>query len=436
MQADAVDGDAAVVRPFDDHAHVTEGLQGRQGVFALEEAFDFGHAFSQGAEHDGTVGNGLVARYADASGEFATRLRQVNQIIVVHGVHIGPAGQDFAEMLAGEAGAGEHAQQFMPVPCVDRAAQGVEVGAKCVQYAQHRLAVGEEDVVPHDRVATGDPREIAEATGGITEDFQILAALGQRVDQAERQQVRQMAGGGEHFVVVLDLHVFDVRTQGAPQPVDRLQGRLVGVLHRGEDDLVTAEQIGVGRLDAALLRAGDGMAGHETRRHAIEHPARGAHDIALGAADVSQHGVAQVKGGELGEEPFHRENGDGQLDHLGTAAGRSKVALATVDHTGFDGDAAGLVILVHAHHFGEQALLAQPLGEGAADQAEADHHQAPEHRGALVHGDDISHDRAPWPAPPGSGRSPPAGRWRHAGRSACRNRLPGAGSRLRRAWPG
>ncbi|VVN75392.1 hypothetical protein PS685_05270 [Pseudomonas fluorescens] len=44
MQADAVNGHATVVRTFDHHTHVAEGLQGRQGVFALEEAFDFGDA--------------------------------------------------------------------------------------------------------------------------------------------------------------------------------------------------------------------------------------------------------------------------------------------------------------------------------------------------------------------------------------------------------
>ncbi|MNF75375.1 hypothetical protein D3C84_574390 [compost metagenome] len=286
MQADTVDGHAAVVRPFDDHAHVAEGLQGRQGVFALEEAFDFGGAFGQGAEHDRTVGNGLVARHADASGKLATRLRQVNQVVVVHGVHIGPTGQDFAEMLAGEAGAGEHAQQLMPIPCVDRAAQGVEVGAKCVQDAQHRLAVGEEDVVPHHRITTGDPREVAEAASGVTENLQVLAALGQRVDQAECQQVRQVAGRGEHLVMVLDFHVFYIGAQGAPELVDALQCVSVGVLQRREYHLVTAEQAGVGRLHPALLRAGDGMAGHEERRHAVEDAASGAHHIALGAADI------------------------------------------------------------------------------------------------------------------------------------------------------
>ncbi|MNR56010.1 hypothetical protein D3C85_1764970 [compost metagenome] len=55
-----------MVRAFDDHAHVAKGLQGGQGVFALEEAFDLGSTFGQRAEHDRAMGNRLVARYADS----------------------------------------------------------------------------------------------------------------------------------------------------------------------------------------------------------------------------------------------------------------------------------------------------------------------------------------------------------------------------------
>ncbi|MNP42078.1 hypothetical protein D3C76_1358150 [compost metagenome] len=116
MQANAMHGHAAVLRPLDDHAHVAEGLDGRQRVFAFEETFHLGSPLGQRAEHDRTVGNRLVARYAHTSGQAAARLGQINEIVVMHGVHIGPAGQDFAEVLAGYTGASEHAQQLMPVP--------------------------------------------------------------------------------------------------------------------------------------------------------------------------------------------------------------------------------------------------------------------------------------------------------------------------------
>ncbi|CRQ29534.1 hypothetical protein PAERUG_E16_London_17_VIM_2_04_14_00224 [Pseudomonas aeruginosa] len=110
-------------------------------------------------------------------------------------------------MLTGYPGARENAQQLVPVPSVDGLAQRVEVVTKNIQCTQHGLAIGEKDVVPHHRVAAGDPREIAETAGGIAEYLQILAALGQRIDQREGQQVRQVAGGCQHLVVMLDLHV-------------------------------------------------------------------------------------------------------------------------------------------------------------------------------------------------------------------------------------
>ncbi|MNV12493.1 hypothetical protein D3C71_1030990 [compost metagenome] len=179
VQANAVNGHATVVRTFDHDAHVTERLQGRQGVFALEEAFDFGNAFGQGAEHDRTVGNRFVTWYANPTGQAATRLSQENQIVGIHSVHIGPAGQDFTEMLAGNPGASENAQQLVPIPCIDRVAQGVEIAAKCIECAQDSFAVGEEDVVPHDRVASGDSCEIAETARSVTEDLKIFIALGQ-----------------------------------------------------------------------------------------------------------------------------------------------------------------------------------------------------------------------------------------------------------------
>ncbi|MNH46293.1 hypothetical protein D3C79_1090120 [compost metagenome] len=67
----------------------------------------------------------------------------------------------------------------MPVPCIDRVAQGVEVAAKSIQGAQDSLAVGEEDVMPHGRIAASDSGEIAETTGSVPEDLKVFIALGQ-----------------------------------------------------------------------------------------------------------------------------------------------------------------------------------------------------------------------------------------------------------------
>ncbi|MNQ68424.1 hypothetical protein D3C85_829770 [compost metagenome] len=432
VQADAVHGDAAVVRAFDDHAHVAERLDGGQGVLAFEEAFHLGGTLGQRAEHDRAVGDGLVARNADPSVQAAARLGQENQVVGMHGVHIGPTGQNFAEMLTGDAGAGEHAQQSMPVSMIDRLAQTIEVAAEAVENAQHRLAVGEEDVVPHHRIAAGDAGEIAKATGSVAEDLEVLALVGQRVDQAEGQQVRQVAGGGEHLVVVLDGHVLDVGTQRPPQAVDQRQRRRLGLGQRGEDHLVAAVQLAVGRLHAALLGAGDRVAGYEAGDARTEHLARGAHHVALGAAGVGEHRGAQLEAGQLRQHLLHGQDRHRQHDHLGADAGRGQLAFAAVDHAQLHRQAARLGVQIDAHHLAAQAQLAQALGEGAADQAETDHHQAADQRLRLA----FSHDRAPGSAPRGSGRFPPRCRSTRAGRSACRSRPPDGRSRRAPADPG
>ena len=392
MQADAMDGHAAVVRAFDDHAHVAECLQRGQGIFAFEEAFDLGSAFSQRAQHDRTVRNGFVTGDADTSGQAATGFCQENQIGRVHSVHIGPAGQNFAEMFAGHAGAGEHAQQLMPIPSVDRIAQGVEVVAKRIQCAQHGLAVGEEDIVPHHRITAGDPREVAETASGIAENFQVLAALGQRVDQGKGQQVRQMAGGGKHLVVMLDLHRLDIRPQLAPQPFDQRQSRLITVFARSENDLVTAEQLGVGSLHPTLLGPCNGVAGHQTHCLSSKRQARRAHDIALGATDVGQHGVAKIQRSQLSKHLLHGQDRHCQLDDIGPLTGGSKVALATIDNAQLYRQATGFCIQIDPHHLPAQTTLTQSFGEGATDQAEADHHQAADLRGIGLHCSDSHAD--------------------------------------------
>lgn len=82
-------------------------------------------------------------------------------------------------MFAGNPGASEYAQQLVPIPCIDRVAQGVEVATKCIECAQDSFAVGEEDVVPHDRITSRDSCEIAETAGSVTEDLKVFIAFGQ-----------------------------------------------------------------------------------------------------------------------------------------------------------------------------------------------------------------------------------------------------------------
>ncbi|MNM67287.1 hypothetical protein D3C81_788120 [compost metagenome] len=285
--------------------------------------------------------------------------------------------------------------------------------------------------MPHHRIAAGDPREIAEAASGIAEDFQIFAAFGQRIDQRESQQVRQMTGGGQHFVVMIDIHVLDIRTKLAPETVDRRKGLFVGIRQRRENHLVPAEQLCIGRLDPALLGTSNRVAGHEARRHAAERRPGGTHHITLGAAYIGEHRIAEVIARKLGQHLFHGQDRHSQLDDIRFPAGLFQRLLAAIHHPELDGQASRLGIAVDPQHLFEHTFFAQPLGEGAADQAEPHHHQA-----AKFHWHDLSHGQAPWSGLPGSGHSLPAGRWRYAGDSAFRSRRPGERSRPRPAAPG
>ncbi|MNH05340.1 hypothetical protein D3C79_646600 [compost metagenome] len=278
-------------------------------------------------------------------------------------------------MLAGNPSAGEYTQQLVPVPCIDRVAQGVEVAAKCIQRAQDGFAVGEEDVVPHDRIATGDSREIAEATRSVPEDLQVFIALGQGIDQTERQQVRQVTGGCQDFVVALHRHVLDVGAQRAPQAVDQDQCGRIGFRQRRENDFVTAEQGGVRGLYPALLGTGNRMPGHEARQTLAKHAARGSHHVALGAADISDHRIAQVELSQARQDFLHGQDRHRQLDDIGTDTGGGKVVLAAIDHTQRHGLLARGRVEIDTDHFAAQAGFTQALGEGAADQAQAHDHQ-------------------------------------------------------------
>ena len=284
-----------MMRPLDNHPHVTKGLQGSQGIFTLEETLDFGSPLGKRAEHDRTVRDGLVARNPDTALDATTRLGKKDQIVVMHGVHIGPTGQDFTEMFTGYPGTGKHPEQVMTITLGNGFAQSIQVIAEGVQGAQYGITVGNEDVVPHHRVTAGNTGKVSEASRGIAEDLQVFAALGQRINQGKGQHVRQMTGGCQYLVMVLDIHVFDIGTQLAPQQVDARQRRSIRLRQRGQDHFVATKQIGLGRLHPTLFGTGNRMSRHQARQAPLQHTTRGTHHAALGTAHIGQHRITEVQ---------------------------------------------------------------------------------------------------------------------------------------------
>ena len=175
------------------------------------------------------------------------------------------------------------------------------------------------------------------------------------------------------------------------------------------------------------------MPGDEARRHGAERLASGTHDVALGAADIRQHGVAQVQRSQNPEQFFHRQNRHGQLNDIGTDTGSSKIVFTAVDHTQFNGHSARRRVEIDAHHFATQTAFFQTFGKRSSDQTEADHHQAADHRRAGLRRDDINHAPEPCSTPRENGCFQQAGQCSRAGDEACHTLRSDARSRLRAA---
>src|SRR5688572_14773648 len=77
------------------------------------------------------------------------------------------------DRAADGAGAGEPVFELLALAPADRALQGGQILAEAAQHFQHRLAVVEEDVAPHDRVGRRDAGEVAETGGGELDDLAL-----------------------------------------------------------------------------------------------------------------------------------------------------------------------------------------------------------------------------------------------------------------------
>ncbi|MCY1410216.1 hypothetical protein D9M71_255810 [compost metagenome] len=287
--------------------------------------------------------------------------------------------------------------------------------------------------MPHDRITAGDAGKIAKASRRIAEDFQVFITLGQGIDQAEGQQVRQVTGRRQHFIVTLHLHVLYIRPQCTPEPVNQRKRVGIGTVERGQDHFVAAKQLGVGSFHPALLGTSNGVAGHEARQLAGERFARRAHHITLGAADISENRLAEIERGQFAQQGFHGQDGHCQLNDRSPFARQRQVRLTAVDYAQLDRQFARLRVQIDADNFTAQATFAQPFGKRTADQAEADHDQTVNDRLRRRH--DFNHEPGPCSALRGNAHSRPAGRWSLAGGSACHSWLPGERSRPHAAAP-
>ena len=383
VHADAVHGNAPLVRPFDGHAHLAKRLQGGEAVLPFQKALHFGHAFGQGAQHDRAMGDRLVARHANAPGHAATGRGPEGELaVLLHLVFHLITGlvQERVEVVSCMAGTVEDGEHSITVARFHGLTQPAQTGLEVVEGGQHGVAVGGEDVAPHDRVAAGDAGEVAKAAGGVAEDLQPFVLARQGVHQREGEQVRQMAGARQHLVVALHVHLQHFGAAGTPQRLHPGHGGRGGFAGRGEDHLVLEVKLRVRSRHTALLGAGDGMPQHQPCRQLAEGRQCAVAYRRLGAADVGddhpwRRPAQRLTGQQLGELLHHAAHGQHrhrQHDHAGTFHQRREPGVTVVDQAHLDAarDLAG--VRVAGLDGSLKAGGTQSGGQRAAEQPQAD----------------------------------------------------------------
>ena len=194
-------------------------------------------------------------------------------------------------MFTRRLGATENPQQRGTVLIGNGSAQLFEVVGKVVNDTKNRITVRQKNIVPHHRIAGRNPGEIPEATGGVPEDVHVLIFTRQGIYQGERDQVRQVAGGCQHLIVIRHRHGQHRGTAALPEPLQASQVGLADIVRRRKDDLVVGEKLGICRPDATLLGTGNGMTGNNQRRQAAEHGLNIGYEAGFGTTDIGEYRV-------------------------------------------------------------------------------------------------------------------------------------------------
>ena len=114
-------------------------------------------------------------------------------------------------------------------------------------------------------IGRGDAGEIAKAAGREFDHFGIghFLDIGGGRDDVIGDEMRQMAGDGEHQIVMLGVHDLDIGAAGAPEIFELLHRLGIAVGQRRQDAPAIGEEFGKARFRARLLGAGHRMARHE-----------------------------------------------------------------------------------------------------------------------------------------------------------------------------
>ena len=164
----------------------------------------------------------------------------------------------------------------VPVADAHRALQLAQVLEEAPEHFEHRLAVGEEHVAPHHRIARGNARKIAEAGGRELDHLGLRVRLevGDRAHDVVGDEMRHVAGDREHHVVVLGVHHLDIGAERPPEAAQPLDRHRIDMRLRREHAPAVGEELGKARGRPRMLGARDRMRRDEMhvlrqqRRHA------------------------------------------------------------------------------------------------------------------------------------------------------------------------
>jgi hypothetical protein len=200
-----------------------------------------------------------------------------------------------------------------------------------------------------------------------------------RVDDVVGDEVRHVAGDGEHQVVVLRVHDLHVRAAGLPERGEPGDGGLVGALRRRQHAPAAVEQLGKAGFGARVLRAGDRMARNKV--HTLRHGrADVAQHRALDRAHVRQNGAGAQLGRHLRSDGAACPDRHAQNDEIGPARGLRRGGVDGADEAEPQGGVARLLALGVADDGVRQAAPPHGMAERRPDQPEADQRYPLEHR--------------------------------------------------------
>jgi len=198
-------------------------------------------------------------------------------------------------------------------PCVER----VQPCAVLPQLVTQRHSVGGTNVAPHFGRACGDAREVAKAARGIVEVLVGARHSGQHVHQREREQMWQVADGGENVVVLSRTHCVDFSPRGSPHFGYALHRIHVTFCLGADDDFSFRVERGERSGRARFFGASNRVGGYELIELCAKCSACRRDNVLLGAATVGDDARRAEMRSQRGEYLRHLRDRRGDEDDVG-----------------------------------------------------------------------------------------------------------------------